>query len=204
MTAQCNYFSHLETRLSDLKEKFLAEQIQEETTNPTTFLPDLDKIAAFKLLMHAEIEEFLELKAKENLERIDADSALMSTLQSLSFLGIFYITAVTDQKFEYSSIFNVGYIKTYIAAMIISAKKIIKDNNGIKAESFNRLSIFAGKTPDEIESTLLSNLNSYGKSRGDIAHKSTVRTSTMNGPSTEFASAKTLVDELGAYFDVSA
>lgn len=98
--------------------------------------------------------------------------------------------------------FNVESLKTYISDIIGIAKRIIKDNNGIKESFFGNLSVLAGKTADEIDTNLSASLNSYGKIRGDVAHQSTKHSSTINAPSAEFTSAKDLVCGLALYFDL--
>lgn len=203
MPIQCSHFAHLEARLGDLKAKFLDSQIQAENQDPTTFTPDIDSIAAFKLLMHAEIEDFLERKAKENLQKIDTE-LLASTSLSRNFPELFYIATLTKCPLDPDHAFNSTAFKGHIKSMIGTAQGIIKSNNGIKEDSFNTLSVFAGKTADEIDSTLSAGLNSYGKNRGDVAHKSTKYSSSINTPSAEFKSAKDLVDGLGLYFNLSS
>ncbi|ELK4802109.1 hypothetical protein VXF16_004683 [Pseudomonas aeruginosa] len=204
MPTQCANFAHLEARLTDLRVKFLDAQITAETNDPTTFSPDLDSIAAFRLLIHAEIEDFLERKAKENLDRIELQLVKSATGSSRIFPELFYIAAVTNRPLDAVLAFDVGALKGHISGIIGTARGIIKENNGIKEGSFNTLSVFAGKTADEVDSTLSASLNSYGKSRGDVAHQSTRHSSTINAPSAEFASAKDLVEGLALYFDLTS
>ncbi|MDM9653919.1 hypothetical protein QU755_21315 [Pseudomonas wenzhouensis] len=204
MPTQCAHFAHLKSRLNDLRVKFLDNQINAEATDPTTFSPDLDSIAAFRLLMHAEIEDFLERKAKENLDRISLQLVGSTTGSSRIFPELFYIAAVVNRPLEPGHAFDVTAFKGHISSMIGTARGVIKDNNGIKEGSFNALSVFAGKTADEIDSTLSASLNSYGKNRGDVAHQSIRHSSTINAPSAEFASAKNLVDGLALYFDLTS
>lgn len=204
MPTQCTHFAHLKTRLIDLKVKFLDDQIQAETAAPTTFSPDLDKIAAFRLLMHAEIEDFLEQKAKENLTKINSQLVQPGTGLSRSFPELFYISTIVKLPLSLEHAFDVANLKSHVSSMLGAARCIVKKNNGIKEAAFNMLSVFAGKTADEIDTTLSASLNSYGKDRGDVAHQSAGRSSTINAPSTEFASAKHLVEELGSYFDLTS
>ncbi|WP_124644459.1 hypothetical protein [Aquitalea sp. FJL05] len=204
MATQCIHFAHLKARLSDLKLKFLDDQINAEIANPTTFSPDLDKIAAFRLLMHAEIEDFLERKAKENLDNINYQLIQPGTGSSRSFPELFYISIAAKHPLDPAHAFDEKSLKGHISNMLGTARGIIRENNGIKEGAFNMLSIFAGKTADEIDSTLSASLNSYGKNRGDVAHQSTRHSSTINAPSTEFASAKYLVEQLALYFDLTS
>ncbi|MBH3434426.1 MULTISPECIES: hypothetical protein [Pseudomonas] len=204
MPTPCAHFAHLETRLTDLRAKFLDDQIKAETANPTTFSPDLDSIAAFRLLMHAEFEDFLERKAKENLDKINTKLLISATGSSRVFPELFYIATIVNRPLDPSNVFDATAFKGHISSLIGTAKGIIKENNGIKEGSFNALSVFAGKTADEIDSTLSASLNSYGKKRGDVAHQSIRHSTTINAPSAEFASAKDLVDGLALYFDLTS
>ncbi|PBJ08159.1 hypothetical protein BSF43_32520 [Pseudomonas ogarae] len=203
MPTQCANFAHLETRLNDLRVKFLDDQINAEIADPTTFSPDLDSIAAFRLLMHAEIEDFLERKAKENLDKINSQLVVSATGSYRGFPELFYIATIVNRPLDSDHVFDVTALKGHISNMIGTARGIVKENNGIKESSFSKLSVFAGKTTDEIDSTLSASLNSYGKSRGDVAHQSTRHSSTINAPSAEFASAKDLVEGLALYFDLT-
>lgn len=204
MATKCAHFAHLEARLSDLRVKFLDAQINDEIENPITFSPDLDSIAAFRLLIHAEIEDFLERKAKENLDRIDAQLVKSTIGSSRLFPELFYIATVANRPLDHKCAFDVYSLKIYISNVIGTAKGLIRDNNGIKEASFSTLSVLAGKTADEVDSTLSASLNSYGKSRGDVAHQSTRHSTTINAPSAEFSSAKDLVDGLALYFDLTS
>jgi hypothetical protein len=87
-------------------------------------------------------------------------------------------------------------------AAVGTARGQVKKNNGIKSPSFAFLSVAAGKTLDEIDSTISSTLNSYGKDRGEVAHGSAARSRTIYGPSLEKASAQSIVQGLSHYFDV--
>src|SRR3990167_1522602 len=72
MAKSCPHFKLLQDRLAELSTKFVADQAAAENADPATFQPDLDRLAAFRLLIHAEIEDFLEVKAKENIAAIYA------------------------------------------------------------------------------------------------------------------------------------
>src|SRR5690242_6214582 len=64
------HFQDLETRFNALKVKFLDPQLALEHANPLTFQVDTDQLAAFRLLVHAEFEEYLERKARDGLSAI--------------------------------------------------------------------------------------------------------------------------------------
>ncbi|ALS59371.1 hypothetical protein [Pandoraea norimbergensis] len=66
------HFQHMEARLKLLRAKFLAREVSKQQKFPPD-PADLDRIAAFRLLAHAEIEDYLELKAKAYVNAALAD-----------------------------------------------------------------------------------------------------------------------------------
>ena len=72
MPTPCQHFALLQRRIDELSQKFIDDQVEAERLDPTTFQPDLDRLAAYRLLVHAELEDFLEAKAKERLAAITA------------------------------------------------------------------------------------------------------------------------------------
>ena len=77
---------------------------------------------------------------------------------------------------------------------------MIDKNNGIKEGSFGNLAVFSGKMPDEIDIALSAALTSYGKQRGDVAHKSVARIRSIRAPSAEVTDAENLLQGLKNYF----
>ncbi|EQB2598957.1 hypothetical protein ACYHQE_002579 [Aeromonas salmonicida] len=201
MTVPCVYFTHLNSRLIELTSKFITDQLKAEELNPTTFQPDLDRLAAYRLLIHAEIEEFLELKAKENIKKIEAcikaGQPWMRQHPELLSLAVELQRDLPHKKPEHVTS---NLVSEHITGLLASATKEINENNGIKSQSFSFLSICAGKTADEIDNGLSASLNSYGKSRGDVAHTSAARSRNINAPSTEHKSANDLVNGLKVFF----
>jgi hypothetical protein len=62
------------------------------------------------------------------------------------------------------------------------------------------LAIFSGKMPDELDTALALGLKNYGKSRGDVAHKSAARVRTLLAPSAEASEVDDLLVGLGTFF----
>lgn len=201
MPTPCPHFRLLNQRLQDLALKFIDDQVQAETANPTTFQPDLDRLAAFRLLIHAEIEDFLEAKAKDNVQALVARLATgswMRTSPELLPLAIAFKCSLPQQD-----TLDLQRHATFATDLLGSARSFITDNNGVKTQSFTTLSLCAGKTLDEIDGVLSTGLNSFGKDRGDVAHKSVTRCTSLQAPSAELQTARTLVAQIGTYFNVS-
>lgn len=201
MPTKCRLFLALDDRVQELSKKFLDDQVQSEATDPAGFQPDLDRLAAFKLLVHAEIEEFLEEKASENLAMIRGEirqgSPCMKAASGLLVAGI-----LLDRPWPSSKGFDGSRLADYIDEIISAGMRAITENNGVKQASFVLLSILSGKALDEIDSILASNLNSYGSDRGDIAHRSVKRSRTLLAPSAEKLTALALISSIGSYYDV--
>lgn len=199
MPNQCQHFKLLKERLESLKAKFLDVQLAAEANDPLNFQADIDQLAAFRLLFHAEIEGFLEGKAKENVDRIS--SSLVSPKWIRNYPELLSL-AFALKKQTPSDELDTTKFNQFVQTLISGANTSIKENNGIKSPSFTLLSICAGKTIDEVDSVLSGSLNSYGKDRGDVAHKSVTQSRTINAPTAELATATSIVTQIAAYFDV--
>ena len=69
--APCPLFVDLSSRIEALRDKFVRDQLTAESADPAGFTPDPDRLAAFRLLTHAEFEDFLEAKAREGLDALE-------------------------------------------------------------------------------------------------------------------------------------
>ncbi len=200
MAKPCPHFKLLEERVEELSRKFIADQVESESSEPATFEPDLDRLAAFRLLVHAEIEDFLEAKAKENIAAVTArmnGAAWMRLSPELLPLAIALRKPLPNQDTLEPAKFS-----AYVTDLLASARSAISENNGVKSTSFIFLSICSGKTVDEIDAILSGSLNSYGKDRGDVAHRSVIHSTSLQAPSAELVTARNLVKQIGIYFDV--
>ena len=203
MTQPCVHFKLLQERVESLTDKFVAGQLAAETADPINFQPDLDSLAAYRLLVHAELEDFLEGKAKENIAKIDSNCQ-PATKWMRNHPELLSLAIVLNKPAPQYNNLDASKLVDYMRELVRAAREAISDNNGIKGPSFGVLSICSGKTIDEIDDALAASLTSYGKDRGDVAHKSVTHTSCLNAPSSEALSAKNLVRELSIYFDVCA
>ena len=200
MPMPCPHFRLLQERVDELSRKFVDDQVQDESANPTTFQPDLDRLAAYRLLVHAEIEDFLESRAKDNITaigtRMQAGPTWMRQSPELLALAVGLKRAL-----PHDDVLDLARHTTFVGEVLASARSAISDNNGIKSQSFVFLSLCAGKTLDEIDVILSASLNSYGKNRGDVAHKSVTHSTSLQAPSAELVTARSLVSQLASYFD---
>lgn len=182
-----------------MRNKFVRDQIAGEETDPGSYEADLDRLAAFRLLVHAEFEEFLESKAKQGLDKLEANfRAGKRDIRSNTL--VFVIGAVLAKCDDKLPKFESSRWAEYFGCIVAAARKVVLDNNGIKESAFTHLSLFSGKMPDELDMALALSLNNYGKSRGDVAHKSVSRVRTLLAPSAEAKEADDLLKGLGTFF----
>lgn len=201
MPKSCNHFRLLEDRLLELSGKFVDDQVLAENNDPSNFVPDLDRLAAYRLLIHAEVEDFLEQKAIENL-----DSVINRKVGGLPWMRfspeMIFMVIAQKKQLPNTELLEAGAFSSFIDELLVSSRAAISANNGVKSASFVLLSVLAGKMVDEIDGSLSATLNSYGRDRGDVAHKSVTRSRTISAASAELNSAKAIVQGLGAYYDV--
>lgn len=193
----------MEGRIKDLTAKFVSDQITDESDNPTGFVADLDRLAAFRLLVHAEIEEFLESKAREGLAALTSALNKPSlTLRNVS--GVFALASVLGKTLTVSWPYNQATFLDEVRRLVHASEELVAGNNGIKGGSYFQLSVMSGKMPDEVDQALGASLTSYGQSRGEVAHRSVTRVRTLQAPSAESKAANDLVQALAGYFDATA
>lgn len=200
MPTKCSHYGHLVSRFAEITEKFLDFELKAEAANPATYNPDLDKLAAFRLLFHAEVETFLEEKAKQGLNRLESD--INSGLWHRKNSNIFSLYLLVKNFLQDREEISDQDVKVHYLSIIGSARGRIKDNHGIKSQSFQFLAVSFGKALDEIDATLSAILNSYGKDRGEVAHSSASRSRSLSAPSSERSSASAIVNQIAAFYDV--
>lgn len=201
MPVFCSHFQHLETRISILVQTFLADQIAAERLDPASFTPNPERLAAFRLLAHAEFEEFIERKAREGLARLSA----LAESTSFRLKDMHQLLAIAHYlRFDIGMAdpFDQARYISKSSSLLSTAEQKISDNNGIKTNSFLMLCILFGVMPDDVDQTLLSTLDSYGSNRGDVAHKSISRVRTIQAPTDEESSANTILRLLKSFYDV--
>src|SRR5690349_11277002 len=143
MPTHCAHFKLLSDRVTALFQKFVADQIADEKANPLTFQPDLDRLAAFRLLVHAEIEDFLEAKAKDNIAALAA--SVHAPPWARRFPELLALAMVLKKAPPTGQEFDLQKFTAFVQELVAGANNAITENNGIKSQSFLLLSICAGK-----------------------------------------------------------
>lgn len=154
-------YKDLKKRISVLRKQFL-----DFKPSDSPILQNQDKLRAFKLLVHAEIEAYIENAALAVWNKCDTEwRNRKRVIAPLAFLIMF-----SSSKFE-------GHEKQLlkndrIEQALISFKTVIKNNNGIKKKNILQLLVPFGVDYLSIDQTWLSTIDSYGSSRGAVAHNS--------------------------------
>jgi hypothetical protein len=170
-------FEHLDKRLSDLLCKFIVPIVEAEDEALANSIqlptPDYDSIAAFRLLAHAELERYFEQKALSAVDKLDnMIKAGKSITHDIAALISLYLWK-SKHIFDWSSVTTSRqYFNVNAQNALGFARDIIKKNNGIKEDSISVLSAIMGYFEDELDNVLISELNQYGKLRGEVAHDS--------------------------------
>jgi hypothetical protein len=199
MTSGDVLFSTLEGRFNELSRKYVAHQIPSETD--LSFSADTDHIAAFRLLVHAEIEDYLERKARVALQNVSkvlaTDDFDLEEIRIVFNLAIYF-----GQNLPLQLPFDMDIFREAAKGVVKCAEKFIDGNNGIKSNSLLVFCLILDKSIDKVDPVLVQLLNDFGKARGDVAHKSVSRVTTIQAPSAEYNSAQNVISELRRLFEV--
>ncbi len=125
-----------------------------------------DKLRAFRLLMHAEIEFFLEESVRALLCFIESEWVTYKRY----YPALKYLILYSDSRFDAKS-----YIKPEdrIKDIIKSFKTLIDNkNHGIKQKNIISLVVPLGVRNKQLDVAWLSTMDGYGELRGKYAHKS--------------------------------
>jgi hypothetical protein len=195
-------FRTLTKELNRLKKQFLPK------ISPTGSYSkgQLSKTAAYRVFAHAEIESYLEDRAWEvanNAIKIweDTDKTSHTLICLLGFSGLTMdkppdtLTpkkadkTVKDEKIK---IIN----KTNLALQ--SFKNVIIQNHGVKEANILALLLPIGIDSVDLNSIWLATMNTFGETRGEVAHKSATsyKTVYLPDPENELNMVKQITQEL--------
>jgi hypothetical protein len=154
-------YKDLRQRIATLKTHFLDFQ-QNDSALPI----NQDKIRAFKLLVHAEIESYIENAVLKVWNECDTRWRVSRRIISpLAFLIMFSASRFEANDSQLNR-------NDRIEQILKSFKQLIADNNGIKRKNILRLVVPLGVDYSSIDQTWLATIESYGGSRGQVAHAS--------------------------------
>lgn len=192
-------FNDMTTRVKKLKGKYMARQIRGENLNPIGYKFDELNAAAYRLLVHAEFEEYIEAKASTKLSEIKAD--VLQNGYGTSFLkNILAISHKLDSPLIIGVPYDESDFKKKVLDLIKEAEKEVTRNNGIKEGSFLKLALFAGYDLASIDPVLLKSIDGYGVRRGSVAHRGPRHAKNFLSPSSEVSDAETIISHLRMHY----
>lgn len=156
--------------LKDLQKR--VESLKQGLLNYESIDPPIpenqDKLKSFKILVHAEIEYYVENMVKEVLSFIEKQWLEKKKIHP----SLLYLILFSSSKFEGEKELTDLTTEKRVNKIIASFRGHISGNNGIKEKDLMKLLVPLGINFQELDSTWLSTIDSYGKSRGEIAHQS--------------------------------
>jgi len=170
---------------------------------------EITKTIAYRVLVHAEIEAYLEdrawgivLKAKRAWEEKSTLSKTVLTL--IAFSGRLMEKPPNTMHPEQLSQAGQWEERVKVSKKIDIAVndfyRVVEGNHGIKEENVVNLLLPIGVECDELDSVLVADLNSYGESRGLVAHKAfqTYSVTQQIDPKEEMKKVNSLIDNLAS------
>lgn len=157
-------------------------------------------LKAYILLSHAALEVYFE-DACLNAATEAVGKYKNSGTITKSLLGLVSSKVLRDvrtknaKKLASDAVSNIAVFST--EALTAYAKRV-KDNNGIKGENIRSLLVPVGVEPEVEEISAFNALNTFGTSRGDIAHKF-LGIKTQHTLSSVNSSLKTIRDGIDVY-----
>lgn len=189
-------FELLRRRVGELREHLLPEKF-----DPTGTYDDgvHERARAFRVLVHAEFEAFIE----DRVEEIAQDRFLVwqsNRVTSRCIVSMVAYHVVAQSVNDPTSIINPPQKASPLVhdrveqaknSLINYAKRI---NNGIKEDNLLRLLMPLGLEGHEFDTTWLASITSWATVRGDHAHQSTVKIQGKLDPRSEYFAALDLLN----------
>lgn len=175
----------LKKRILELKKNFSFTQGKDGPTKRQQ-----DKLRGFVLLCHAELESYF-----ENVATLLINNAYSLWLckkisnYNLTCFLLRYKNKPTKTLKVDCEIFETK--KNYI--------NDISNNNGIKSDNIHKLFYCLGYNDDDFSVTLISELSSLGVSRGEIAHLSSYKATSLVDKLTIYSQIDRIMDELVSF-----
>lgn len=180
-------FKDLKKRLNELRRNLL----------PINFSPigdytdkQQDRARGYRLLVHAEIESYLEDVSRETVTQaiINWKNQNKPSNIIVSFLASYHSSWSVTEEIKNEEIIQIAKsrknVKDSVTEVIDLAQKQftqkLKENHGIKDKNFKTLILPIGIDIDSLDQTWLTNIDNFGTKRGDIAHNSKRTQGTIN------------------------
>lgn len=195
-------FKEMRTRLRELRKHMLPANF-----SPTGDYTDrqLDRARGYRLLVHAEIESYLEDVAREAVTKAIQDwkNFRKPSLILLSFLAAYHSGWDSNHDRSNEEVIQLARARKKIKDSVNEAIDLaqtqyiarVRDNHGVREKNFKGLVLPVGVDIGSIDPTWLAILDGFGTSRGETAHKTKRATSQIN-PEDEYRRVRELVKGL--------
>jgi len=188
-------YSELMRRATELRQNLLPRAF----SATGSYRPrELDRVRGYRLLIHAEVEAFLEDRvrqvANEVLRKWSGDRKLRSVL--LSILAFYLEQEIVSHKQlrdEYAG--TKRRIEEALKASCEAFNKAVSQNNCVRERDILRMLFPVGLKNTDIDPVWLSTIDSFGARRGEVAHSS-VHTQQPPDPRNEFETVKLILSGL--------
>ncbi len=195
-------YKELKSRLRELRHHLLPA-----TFSPTGDYTDrqLDRTRGYRLLVHAEIESYLEDVSKETVTQAIRDWKANKKPSNIivSFLASYHSSWSVTEEIKNEELIQIAKSRknakdSVVEVINLAQKQFIqklKENHGIKDKNFKTLILPTGIDIGSLDQTWLTNIDSFGAKRGEVAHKSKRTQGTIN-PKDEFDTVQALLSGL--------
>jgi hypothetical protein len=195
-------FKEMRVRLAELRNHMLPS-----TFSPTGGYSDrqLDRARGYRVLVHAEIESYLEDIAREAVTKAIREwkASRKPSMILLSFLAAYHSGWDTNDERANEDIIRLAKARSRVKDSVDEAINIaqkqyiacVRDNHGVKEKNFKQLILPLGVEIGELDGTWLTNLDSFGANRGETAHKTKRATGQIN-PEDEYKAVRKLLKGL--------
>lgn len=123
----------------------------------------LDRARGYRLLVHAEIEAFLEDRASEVASTV-FNSWIGDLRPRHTIVSLLAFLRPSEKSFK--------SVREAVGYSFAKFNEAVRNNNGIKEDNLVKFLPHVGIDWSAIDGTWLSTLNSFGTARGEIAHAS--------------------------------
>ncbi|BDX37813.1 hypothetical protein CYCD_11680 [Tenuifilaceae bacterium CYCD] len=159
-----------------------------------------DLIKAYLLLVHAEIESYFEDKAKEKVGK--ALNKWMASRKKSTCLKAVLAFSGNDLSYENIRKADSNSIEYRMNKSVSHYLNLVNKNNGVKQSDILNLILPIGIELSDLDETWLNIMDSFGSTRGNIAHNSTTvqqqldRNTEMNRINNQILTEIVRLDEL--------
>src|SRR5882672_9474307 len=185
-------YRELERRLKKLRLHFLPKTFS-ATGNYTD--RQLDHARGYRLLVHAEIEAFLEERAQKIANDSVRDFQISKQFGHV-LMSLLSFHLIQDQLSlqRLKEIFgkNTQYSDETLNAAQTAYNRVIATNNGIREYNLLQILLPLGLEPTKIDPAWLSTIDTFGISRGKVAHQS-IKAHQLINPQDEFNTTQILL-----------